>query len=225
MRAIVSVGTSELHVRGLNRMFVPLQKYGLKCNKILYSAFMNHWPKHSDKPFAFKCSALRDAVEDGYDQLLWLDSSILPLRSLEPIWEIAEREGVWLARNGWFNSFWTNNAAYPILGITREENDKIPHVVGGAFAVDLRHPKGGEFFKQFCHYGLETRAFVGPLTGGVGVQHRNDQTVLSVIAWRLEIPLTDCPAYFAYAAYEADGSFVAENQKEETILCAEGRFI
>jgi hypothetical protein len=170
-------------------------------------------PSHQERPYAFKAYALQAAVRQGYTQLLWADACIVPnYCPLDRIWEHAKKHGVWLSKNGYWNYEWTAAEAYGPLGVTPEENKRIQHVVATAFAVDLEHPKGREFLAEYYRLASETDAFCGPWTGGIGVQHRHDQTAASVIAHRLEIPLTDPPDFFAYLGGETS----------KTVLIADG---
>jgi hypothetical protein len=183
-------------------------------------------PTHQDVPFAFKAYALKEASAYG-DQLLWCDACIVPIRSLKPIWDRAEKYGVWLGKNGWKNSDWTADSALQDLFETvdvptaRVINQNIEHVVATAFALDLRHVDGRAFLAEYFRLASETRAFCGPVKdprtkGGPvpGITHRHDQTAASVIAWRLGIPLTSPPEFFAYRGAETD----------KTILVADGNY-
>jgi len=171
-------------------------------------------PSHAEKPYAFKSYALKAAERLGFTSLLWADACIVPTGPLDRIWERVAKYGVWFSKNGYWNYEWTANSAYADLGVTVEENKKIQHVVGGAFALDLTHAVGRTFLAEHFRLASETRAFCGPWTGGIGVQHRHDQTVSSVLAHRLQIPLTDPPDYFAYRGGETD----------RTLLVADGNY-
>jgi len=140
-------------------------------------------PQHTDVPYAFKAFALKEAAET-WDTLLWADACIVPgARPLADLWEKIERDGVWLARNGWSNYEWTADSAYPALfgeaidengcvvrcvpdaaamGHWREVNRNIPHVVATAFGVSLKHPKGRAFLDEYSRLASKTKAFCGP---------------------------------------------------------------
>ena len=170
-------------------------------------------PKHEDVPYAAKAYALRSAQASGAKTLLWADASVIPLRSLEPLWRKIEEDGYWMSDNGYVNTQWTCEAAYPLLGVTKEENDKIHHVVATTFGISMDHPIGREFLSEY--YRLANNgSFCGPWVGGVGVQHRHDQTAASVIAHRLGMELTQPPAWVAYRGRE----------DESTILCVDGGY-
>lgn len=170
-------------------------------------------PAHAAKPYAFKAHALAAAAQKGYATLLWADASIVPHQPLAGLWERIERDGYWISRNGWMNAEWTCKEAYADLGVTEDENWQIPHVVATAFGVCLGHPKGERIFEEYLRLA-QTRAFIGPWRGGVGIQHRHDQTALSVIAWREGCVLTDPPAWFSYRGGET----------AETYLIADGAY-
>lgn len=211
-RVVVNVATGAHYQKGQARLLGAFRAIGETC--ALWRELPESWPSHADVPYAFKAFALKAAADVGYRLLLWADACIVPAGLLSRIWEHAMEHGVWMSRNGYWNSEWTAESAYADLGVTREENQRIPHVVATAFALDLEHPKGAEFLAEYFRLASTTRAFCGPWTGGIGVQHRHDQTAASVIAWRLGIPLTDPPDFFAYKGGET----------ERTVLVADGAY-
>lgn len=205
-----------------------------KAEFFLFKGEPDQSPSHAERPYAFKAYALKHAADAGCQTLLWADASILPIRSLEPLWEKIERDGYWIARNGWTNAQWTSDLAYGDLfpsemtnfGLERcrEVNSKIPHVVATSFGLDLRHEVGQKILEEYHRLASQTLAFCGPwtnLTNGVSndlrirkcgpdsvLGHRHDQTALSVIAWRLKCQLTDCPEFFSYRGGEVDKTVI-----------------
>lgn len=129
------------------------------------------------RPYAFKAYALLAAAAKGHNQLMWCDSSIVPIRSLAPLWERIERDGYWMCRNGWRNDEWTADDAYAdlfpdfkdcfkgestSLAALRDLNSTIPHVVATTFGISLDHPKGRAFLSEYYRLASQTRAFCGP---------------------------------------------------------------
>lgn len=229
-RTIVSVATGH-YVRGLKRL--EMNEH-VQDGELI--AWADTWPpgstSHRDVPYAFKAYALRYASDLNADLVLWADASILPIRDMTPLWEKIERDGHWIARNGWTNYEWTCDAAYSDLGVTRDENRFIPHVVATSFGLNLRHPVGRQCLDEYIRLA-RTRAFCGPWfnrnhpdyahmqdrrcapCGPSDVRgHRHDQTALSLIAWRLGMQLSECPEWFAYHGGET----------ENTVLVADGSF-
>src|SRR5579885_732924 len=122
------------------------------------------------------------------------------------------------------------------INAARWVNKHIPHVVATAFGISLKHPKGRAFLDEYYRLASETTAFCVPwINSNYGVDpmsayqqpprrmpcgpadvrgHRHDQTAASVIAWRLGIPLTECPEWFSYRGGET----------EKTCLIADGAY-
>lgn len=242
-RAIVNVSTGDHYQRGQSRL-VYAASCELKETVLAWGKEPSGCPPHSQVPYAFKGYALKAVADKGYDLLLWCDASILPIRSLEPLWERIERDGYWMSNNGFTNYEWTADSAYEELfipevmngcGISelRYLNEQIPHVVATAFGLNVRHPKGRAFLDEYYRLASETKAFCGPWKnsnapgappadgricapcGPPDVRgHRHDQTAASVIAWRLGFELTNPPEIIAYRGGET----------EKTILVADGGF-
>jgi hypothetical protein len=242
-RMVVNVATHP-YLQGQFHLCQEMQRFGERP-MIWNNCLPEGCPPHSEVPYAFKAYALREAKEIHYTTLLWSDASVIPIRPLAPLWDLIERQGYWFARNGWMNSEWTADSAYPELfpNIPIEEarkvNAKIPHVVATALGLDLRHTVGNVFFHEYLRLASQTKAFCGPWTNAPEVNeaqrrgpcgpattlgHRHDQTAASVIAWRLKMHLTDTPNMFCYAKSDKEGKPIVrpEEYDERTILLAVG---
>lgn len=221
---------NDRYCRGMKRLADALPIF---ASRMWEGRYPPGSPSHKHIPYAFKAYALM-SIASAYDRIMWLDSSIVPIRSLDPIWEHASKYGVWISGNQdwetgkwWNNAQWTADSAYPDLFSIETEaarivNREIPHVSAGAIAIDLSRPKGAEFLREYFRLASETQAFVGPARNTPETPcgppstlgHRHDQTAASVIAWRLGIPLTEPPKFLAYKGRET----------EETILLVDGDY-
>jgi hypothetical protein len=251
IRTVVNVATGP-YVKGQRRLIEALTRFDAGGINMWADYLPARSPTHADVPYAFKAFALQDAQTLNSDLVLWCDASILPIRSLQPLWERIERDGYWIARNGWSNYQWTADSAYADLfanefgsgsvhlGEAQWLNRNIPHVVATSFGLNLRSEIGKAFLDEYFRLASKTKAFCGPwvnLTGcghsenpHVGdcgpadvLGHRHDQTAASVIAWRLGMKLTDCPEIFAYSKRREDGTLHLSDQDERTILLADGK--
>lgn len=125
------------------------------------------------------------------------------------------------------------------IQLARETNRTMSHVVAGCFGISLQHEIGRAILAEYYRLASETRAFCGPRwnshhpdygmfapgaapCGPPDVRgHRNDQSALSVIAWRLGCKLSQSPEYFSYAK---DGSTDPADYDERTVLIAHGGY-
>lgn len=212
-RCIVNVSTGERYRPCQRRMARALAEFEPDTPKEFWDEIPIGWPSHEENHYAFKAYALQHA--STYDLILWLDASIVPVASLDPLWRKIEEQGYWIARNGWNNYEWTADSAYPDLfpGMkieqAREVNKRIPHLVGAAFGLNTRTDTGQKFLRDYLHLA-NSGAFNGPWKNTPDKPcapsdvfgHRHDQTCASVIAWRLGMKLTDCPEIFSYTRHE-----------------------
>lgn len=251
-RAVFNVATGPHYLRGQSRLMAWLEKFACGAQVIGWrDSLPPGSPSHQQNPYAFKAYALQHAMTNRArpTTLLWADASILPIRSLQPLWERIERDGYWISNNGWTNDQWTCDAAYPMLfpeAISLADayrlNGQIPHVVATTFGISLDHPKGREFLAEYVRLA-DSGAFRGPwwnsnasnkqYAANHGAEpcgppecfgHRHDQTAASVIVWRLGMKLSDPPDVFAYSKRRPDGTLHLEDQDERTILLADGAF-
>lgn len=247
-RSVVNVATDSW-VRGQARLIAKCEELGEPLRRwtdCFPPGCPAHWTRgfckggteHDCRPYAFKAYALKEAASVGITSLLWCDASIVPLKSLAPIWERIERDGYWILQNGWTNDQWTAEDAYedlfPGVALERavEMNRRIPHVVGTAFGLDVSGSRAGAFLGKYFKLASQTRAFCGPWqnsnaptyegrnqdrrAGPCGpptvLGHRHDQTAMSVIAYNLGMKLDNDSGWFAYEGQET----------EKTILVAKG---
>lgn len=232
-RCVVNVGSGRYR-QGSERLREAIKEFG-HCEFMSWTdPLPEKWPRHEDKPYAFKAYALKVASH-VHDVLLWCDSAVLPIARLDPLWERIERQGYWVPLNGWTTYQWTADSAYadlfPERSIeeAREVNKTVPHCCATAFGVNVRSPIGDALLTEYFRLA-NTNAFCGPWSntnnpnhwpqdasrmGPCGppdvLGHRHDQSSLSVIAWRLGIKLSQCPWGFAYPP-----------PSEETVLLAVG---
>ncbi len=177
-RAVFNVATGPHYLRGQSRLLAALQQHGSGAQVLAWANELPPGsPPHSQNPYAFKAYALQHALTNRArpTTLLWADASILPIRSLEPLWERIERDGYWISNNGWTNSQWTCDAAYPMLfakddlgqigpptlTALRKLNATIPHVVATSLGISLEHKLGREFLSEYVSLA-DSGAFRGP---------------------------------------------------------------
>lgn len=222
-RAVVNVATASYRPQQ-DRLVAWMAEVDPGCELHIWQDIPPEWPSHQERPYAFKSCALMEAAADGVDLLLWCDAPIVPVRDLGPIWERIERDGYWIANNGWNNYQWTADSAYPFLfphlpiEKARSLNKLYPHVSASAFGVSTRHQVGRAILDQHCSWS-KSGAICGPWKnepvtpcGPPDVLgHRHDQTILSAIAGHMGLTLTNCPDVFAYWPHQTDDTVLVSD--------------
>lgn len=203
-RAIVNVSTDKYR-RGQNRLHDSLQ--GKTDAKILLfdsEAAVGAAP-HAEMNYSFKPMAIIKAYEMGYRQILWLDASMQAIKSLDPIFEIIERDGYFFQDSGWPNSRWTSEVAIEYFGTNEGEM-----LSSGVLGVDLDNEIGYKFFDQW------TQAMRDGMFNGSWDDHRHDQTAASLIAYKMGLKLQPGNTFFVY------GNENEPTISEQTVLIANG---
>lgn len=213
IRAIVNVSVgSARYCQHCCRLSHELLKQPIGATSLFWMNMLPpHSPSHDAVPYAFKVYAIAASRRMGYSSILWMDSSIVPLENLEPLWAEIEEKGYWFSENfpcartdeRYNCGQWTSDAALEPLGITREEAFNIPLVIATSFGLDFKHKIAGTFFDEWVRLAEGKQAFIGPWANTHGeaspdprvLGHRHDQTAASVLAYRLGMKLTTPPKW------------------------------
>lgn len=105
---------------------------------------------HEINPYSFKIYAFKKAIEAGYKNILWLDSSCFAIKNVQPCFDEIEENGFLFQDSGHWASTWINDFSLNYLGITREEAREI-RLIGNAGLLGLNFSMGKpvEFFKKW----------------------------------------------------------------------------
>lgn len=201
MRCIVSVAIGPHYVANQDRL---LRQVGRLEQCIFFRDELPPGsPTHADSPYQFKIHAIEKAASHGAGMILWMDSSIVVLSPLEPLWQLIEKQGYWFSRNyDYTNGQFCSDEALAIMGTTREAAFRVPHCVAGCFGLDMRSKIATVFMAAWKDWAQKS-AFKGDrgnLAGGDAHTyqgHRNDQAVASQIIADFGMTMTEPPEYFA----------------------------
>lgn len=192
MRTIVNVGVSGWYPKGSMRLNDSLIAVGYEGNRQIYPGFLpDQCPPHSERNYSMKAFALKEAVERGFDSILWCDSSIYAIQSVNPIFDIIEADGYYFIDNGYNCAQTATDKALINLGLTRDEAEKMPERTTCVFGFSMKHEKGRKFIAEFIR-----QEALGTFNGGREhrdedstdprfLYSRHDQTAASIIASQL----------------------------------------
>lgn len=190
---IINVGYGHWYPRGSKRLANSLVHHGFPgAVKVWAGELPPDSPTHRESPYAMKVYAFKWAIEQGYQRILWLDSSIWCRKYPEVHMAAMARDGYYLLGNGdWKCDQWTNDACLEYFGLSRDEAREIPMLSSGVLGLDFSTETGREFFDQW-EKSMLAGAFKGSWTAtpseGSGDRyrgHRHDQSCESIIAHRL----------------------------------------
>lgn len=153
----------------------------------IYKSYPDYCTPHGVIPYKFKFDLIQKAREDGYNRIVWLDSSLRLLQ--DPIALFGE-EGVFMFDN-LGHPLWKyiSDRALQNLELTEGQLKHIPQTWGGALGFDFTRDKAGEIFAEIVRQST-MGSFEEGRSKRVGfIQHRHDQAVISGILWKHEYKL------------------------------------
>ena len=133
-------------------------------------------PLHSDNPYAFKIYAIEKARDAGYDQVLWLDASVYPVKDVTPVFDWLTRKGIFFEEAGHYAGTWAPQRVLDYFKITKDEAMKMPMFSAGFCGFDFRHYISIEFFAEW------KEAMLNGMFKGSWEDSRHDMTAGSIIA-------------------------------------------
>lgn len=205
-RAIVSFANSNGNYMDLvKRQAVSMEG----DNQAEYFQFINEdsvgAPSHQDNPYAFKLYCIDHVRSLGYEQILWIDSSLVRVNSTKPIWDVISKQGYFMNNSGWSVGRWCNEQGLAYFNLTRDAAMLIPMFHGGFFGLDFTNKKAIKYYDQI------KQAMNDGIFKGSWDDHRHDMTCGGVIAYRNKMKLLRGDEWLSYAAEGAP-------PKDDTII-------
>lgn len=174
--------------KGLERLIEHVAQSDFKGH-ILYR--VGGWPNTEEGdlslahvPYAFKPCFFKQAQRLGYKRALWLDTSILPLVSLNQVFTKIQERGYFITGVGLMLEPYMHEEAAQAFGVTIEECKGIPSCSAAVFGADFTQEKGAILIDEWYKAARDPNAFFSP---------RSDQNALSLIMKRQNCPYLGPP--------------------------------
>lgn len=131
-------------------------------------------PLHSENPYAFKIYAFEKALEAGYTQILWLDSSCFAIKNAQPIFDYIAQHGHIAQNSGHYLGTWCNDATLSYFGLSREQANGMLMIGNAGFlGLDFTRPSSQTFFNAW------REAMKAGMFKGSWEDHRHDMSCSS----------------------------------------------
>ena len=201
-RCIISFATGRYN-SVLDRQIQTVLQHTEDIDHICYrDSYPQGCPTHQEVPYAFKAFVLKEAMDKGYTSILWMDSAIYIQHDIEPLFEIIEREGYLIFRNGWTQANWSTDAQLEAFNLTRDEAESMPHPMACVIGFQIND----ETIEWIHDYINSYPLFVGAWNNNDNVcsadtrvlGSRHDQTVLGFIANQYGLKMTNPNGLLSY---------------------------
>jgi hypothetical protein len=154
-------------------------------------------PKTKDH-YAWKPVAIVQSAKN-HCGFFWIDAGVIITAKLSSLEELINKEGVLLVKNeNYINLNWTSKSCAKNMNVSQRELEA-PQIMGNFFAISLSHPVGKKLLKEWSDWcRLES------VVKGDRSSHRHDQTVLSILASRMECKLVQDKGFTNLARFRKD---------------------
>lgn len=138
-------------------------------------------PSHEDNPYAFKIYAIEKVRKLGFNQILWLDSSIYAVKDVQPVFDWITQKGIFLEEAGHYAGTWSTNNQLQYFDITKDAAMLMPMFSAGFIGFDFRQNVSVEFFARW------KEAMLNGVFKGSWEVTRHEMTAGSIIANQMNL--------------------------------------
>lgn len=110
-------------------------------------------------PYAFKAASFKEAQRLGFKRAFWLDASMIPLVSLNKIFDMTAQLGYFVMGNNFMLGSEVHPAVLKAFKITPEEAFKIPNCYAGMIGIDFTTEVGTEIIDRWYQAAHHPAAF------------------------------------------------------------------
>jgi hypothetical protein len=192
-RAVINVACGSWYPDGQKRMVNAIKQHGYDDELMLWTnVYPKNSPTHKQVPYAFKVYAFLEAFEAGYDEVLWLDCSLIAIRPIDEIFSNISEHGYYGVFDNQKVGEWLSDDA--MIGMSIEDRtfwmQQLSLLIG---CFGLKNDEAGRaFLETWKCYADDGKTFHGKsendgtVSGDVRVKGtRWEQTSASVIFHRL----------------------------------------
>ena len=147
---IVSCGIGPEYQEGLHSTRLHCEVNAPETWRLFYRDYPAGCPPHSEQQYAFKAFAMQRAIDAGFRFVVWMDSTFQPIRSLAPLWEILEKQGWYVPKQGdavlgeWCSDWFLKN-----VQASRDALMTVPLCYSGIVALDMASEIGHAIWKEW----------------------------------------------------------------------------
>lgn len=186
--------TGTPYKRGQERLIRSLIHHGFRYDILAFQ----DWPnmKYSTNcGYNIKAAAFDEALKQGYERILWLDSSVWAIKPVEPLFDYIDSHGWFFHSNGFNMAQTANDNALEYFGLTRDQAEKIPDISSSMFGIHTGNPKGHHFLQRWldtARLGMweTSREHNGGSKDPRFMFDRQDQSCASIILHQLGMDMT-----------------------------------
>ncbi len=155
-KCVISFATADRNYRsGLASIQDGLCAADFDGDFLRFTDYPPGCPSHQQAPYGFKAFIIEAAISAGYSHVLYLDSSAVILRGLQPIFHLIEAQGYFLHRNDDVIGEWCKDEVLQSFGVDRTALMQSICHLGGIMGVRADSDKARRFLAEFKRRALD----------------------------------------------------------------------
>jgi hypothetical protein len=169
---------------------------------------------HDQMPYAFKPHAILEAYEGGYREIVWADSTCRMLINPDPLIGLAfHNKGIVAWDNlGYPVVNWTTDTAMKNMGETVESLQGVRQIMACCLVFNFNNPELLPIFEYWVEQS-KNNSFHPDGTCRAGfIGSRHDQSALSIIMHKFNVPMLDYGQGFCYYPNNETGEHINGNK-------------
>lgn len=195
-KAIVSCAVGDYYTPFLKKQAEEIKRFCPNDDHIYWSGhFPPHSRTHHQSVYGFKVHAIIEAMNRGYEQVMWIDSAFYPITTLDPLWDIITDRGVFVLKDSLLLAHHTFPRVMSYFGETYESLiEKQWTISGGSpYGFNFTKPIARKIFEEFYQAERDntfgTAEEISISSSGNYRGHRMDETVMGFIHAKNNFPL------------------------------------
>jgi hypothetical protein len=165
-------------------------------------------PEHTEIPYAFKPHAINEIRKKGFEIIIWMDSPVYCIKSIDKFIEYININGfIFFDNLGYKIGDYTSDECLNNYLMTRDVSFKHPMIMACLMGFNFKNEKATKLFDRYlsatrilgCYEGDWTNESNQVSQDNRVKGHRHDQSVMSILLAKENIkPLHPHSTFFAY---------------------------
>lgn len=153
---IVSVGIGDWYGAGIDRLERSLIYHGWAGDILTWK----DWPNEKygrGSIYNVKAAAFDEAIQKGYDHIMWLDASVWALKDPMTVFDKISSVGHFTVKNGFNGAQICSDKCLEYFGVDRNTAESYPSCAAGLMGFNLRNQRSKDFMDKWlkaCQDGM-----------------------------------------------------------------------
>jgi len=188
---IICAGIGGWYGHGVKRLEKSLNFVGWAGDVMTWTDYPTpECYKHDHIPYYMKIAAFEEALKKGYTHICWVDASFYAVSNPMPLFDLINEQGYYFFSSGYNLAQSVNDRALAAVGLSRDEAADVTEWATGCVGINFENPDGKKLYTQWKDY-MDAGLSIGGRNHDGGsndprfLHHRQDQSCMSLAAWKL----------------------------------------